>query len=161
VASSRLLVVSDDSEVRVPLRDALELAGMTAAAVARVETVVRRAEGRPDAPPELLSDELVTIDFARASVTVSGQEVALTPLEFKLLATFVRHPNQVLAPDQLLDLVWGGDDSHARGRVKLYVAYLRRKLEEAKVQPVETVRGFGYRYRPSRGPSSESVDRAA
>jgi DNA-binding response OmpR family regulator len=149
VTSARLIVVQDDSEVRVPLRDVLERAGMSAATVARVETVVRRVGG-PESPPAVLSDELVTIDFGRASVTVAGKEVVLTPLEFRLLATFVRHPNQVLAPDQLLDLVWD-DVGDSRGRVKLYVAYLRRKLEDAGVQPIETVRGFGYRYRPSRG----------
>jgi DNA-binding response OmpR family regulator len=76
--------------------------------------------------------------------------VALTPLEFKLLGAFVRHPNQVLAHDQLLEQVWGGSFAASRDQVKLYVGYLRRKLEAAGAEAsvVETVRGFGYRYRP-------------
>jgi DNA-binding response OmpR family regulator len=81
---------------------------------------------------------------------VGGRQIALTPLEFKLLAAFVRHPNQVLSHDQLLELVWGDAHTGSRARVKLYVGYLREKLAEAGVDesPIETVRGFGYRYRP-------------
>jgi DNA-binding response OmpR family regulator len=75
---------------------------------------------------------------------VDEQEVALTPLEYRLLAAFVRHPNQLLSHDQLLALVWGDEDA-SRERVKLYVGYLRRKL--ALPEAIESVRGFGYRYR--------------
>ena len=117
--------------------------------VARAEALLRRAgAGTARDLPDVCSDDLVTIDFTQASVTVSGNHVELTPLEFKLLATFVQNPNQVLGPDRLLELVWG-DSGESRGRVKLYVAYLRRKLKQAAgAEPIETVRGFGYRYRP-------------
>jgi DNA-binding response OmpR family regulator len=119
--------------------------------VARAESLLRRARKNGDLDDaEMISDALVTIDFARAAVTINGQALTLTPLEFKLLATFVRHPNQVLGRDQLLDLVWQ-DSGETRGRVKLYVAYLRRKLKTVGVEPIETVRGFGYRYRPDAG----------
>jgi DNA-binding response OmpR family regulator len=75
--------------------------------------------------------------------------VQLTPLEFKLLAVFVRHPNQVLSRDQLLELVWGDAYGVSPDQVKLYVGYLRKKLapDDPDEVPVETVRGFGYRYR--------------
>ncbi len=75
----------------------------------------------------------------------------LTPLEFKLLQAFVRNPNQVLSRDQLLELVWGDALGVSPEQVKLYVGYLRRKLDPAAPQstPIETVRGFGYRYRRS------------
>jgi DNA-binding response OmpR family regulator len=79
---------------------------------------------------------------------VAGEETALTPLEFRLLSAFVRHPNQVLSHEQLLELVWGSSLTTSRDQVKLYVGYLRRKLGPA-AEAVETVRGFGYRYRPS------------
>jgi DNA-binding response OmpR family regulator len=96
----------------------------------------------------VLSDQIVTIDFAHATVKASGEEVSLTPLEFRLLATFARHPYQVLSHDQLVELVWGNAGA-SRDQVKLYVGYLRRKLREAaELEPIETVRGFGYRYRP-------------
>jgi DNA-binding response OmpR family regulator len=77
-------------------------------------------------------------------------EVELTPLEFRLLSAFVDHPGQLLAHDQLLELVWGGGRGSSRDQVKLYVGYLRRKLEAAGVpgEAIETVRGYGYRYSP-------------
>jgi DNA-binding response OmpR family regulator len=117
--------------------------------LARVEAHLRRSGDRVE-QPGTYADGLVTIDFAQREVTVAGQGVALTPLEFKLLATFVRHPNQVLSHDQLLELVWGDSLTGSRARTKLYVGYLRQKLAVADSgeSPIETVRGFGYRYRP-------------
>jgi DNA-binding response OmpR family regulator len=118
--------------------------------LARIEALLRRTRSRADAP-ETYADALLTMDFAQREVTVDGRDVYLTPLEFKLLAAFVRHPNQVLGHDQLLELVWGDALASSRDQVKLYVGYLRRKLEStgAGSNAIETVRGFGYRYRPS------------
>lgn len=117
--------------------------------LARVEAHLRRSGDRVE-QPGTYADGLITIDFAQREVTVAGQGVALTPLEFKLLATFVRHPNQVLSHDQLLELVWGDSLIGSRARTKLYVGYLRQKLAvgDSGESPIETVRGFGYRYRP-------------
>jgi DNA-binding response OmpR family regulator len=118
--------------------------------LARVEAHLRRGRTR-SRPRATYADGLLEIDFAQRSVTVGDREVALTPLEFKLLAAFVENPNQVLAHDQLLQLAWGDTRSVSRDQVKLYVGYLRRKLAEAvpDAAPIETVRGFGYRYRPA------------
>jgi DNA-binding response OmpR family regulator len=117
--------------------------------LARVEAHLRRVGERAE-QPGTYADGMVTIDFAQREVTVYGSQVALTPLEFKLLSTFVRHPNQVLSHEQLLELVWGDALSGSRARTKLYVGYLRQKLAVADAgdSPIETVRGFGYRYRP-------------
>ena len=117
--------------------------------LARVEALLRRAADAPEIR-EAYADPAVQIDFASREVTVAAGEVPLTPLEFRLLAAFVRHPNQVLTRDQLLELVWGDADTVAPDQVKLYVGYLRRKLgwDGADRSPIETVRGFGYRYRP-------------
>jgi DNA-binding response OmpR family regulator len=116
--------------------------------VARVEALLRRPARAADGESDVLSDSLVTVDGSQASVTVNGNDVTLTPLEFRLMATFVRHPNQVLKHEQLSELVWGASGA-SRDQVKLYVGYLRRKLRDAGgVEPIETVRGFGYRYRP-------------
>jgi DNA-binding response OmpR family regulator len=125
--------------------------------LARVEALLRRARPREERP-ETYGDGLVTIDFAQREVSVAGKQVSLTPLEFKLLATFVRNPNQVLSSDQLLELVWGDPSSGSRARTKLYVGYLRQKLEAAApgAAPIETVRGFGYRYRPPEGSPAAS-----
>ena len=117
--------------------------------LARVEALLRRT--RPGTKTaETYADDLLTIDFAQRAVFVDGRPVALTPTEFKLLAAFVRHPNQVLSRGQLLELVWNDARSASGDQVKLYVGYLRRKLGEATDEPypIETVRGFGYRYRP-------------
>ena len=117
--------------------------------LARVEAHLRRAGERAE-QPGTYADGLLTIDFAQREVTVNGSQVTLTPLEFKLLSTFVRNPNQVLSHEQLLELVWGDALTGSRARTKLYVGYLRQKLSAADdgESPIETVRGFGYRYRP-------------
>ena len=116
--------------------------------LARVEALLRRAERRSgQEAPEVYADGLLAVDAAQRSVTVSGHDVALTPLEYRLLVALVRHSGQVLSPEQLLELVWG-DEGASRDQVKLYVGYLRRKLGPEAAAAVETVRGFGYRYRP-------------
>ena len=115
---------------------------------ARIEALLRRPRG--NAPVTVLDDEFVHVDRARHRVEVLGAEVELTPTEFRMLATFAEHPGQVLGHRQLLELVWG-DAIRELDEVKLYVSYLRRKLAAAaRVNPVETVRGVGYRYRPQR-----------
>jgi DNA-binding response OmpR family regulator len=117
--------------------------------LARVEAMLRRAGSREEAE-QTYADALLTVDFGERSVAVNGEDVPLTPLEFRLLSAFVRHPGQLLTHDQVLELVWGDSFSASRDQVKLYVGYLRRKLEGAGADGsvIETVRGFGYRYRP-------------
>jgi DNA-binding response OmpR family regulator len=118
--------------------------------VARVQALLRRAaRGTPEAETETYADAYLTIDWAQAKVMVGDRAIQLTPLEFRLLSTFVRHPRQVLSRDQLLELVWGDAFGVGGDQVKLYVGYLRRKLDPASpdAAPIETVRGFGYRYR--------------
>jgi DNA-binding response OmpR family regulator len=119
---------------------------------ARVQALLRRAAPAQRVAPSIYSDSLLTIDFAKRAVRFSGRDVSLTRLEFRLLAALVRHPDQVLSPEQLLELVWGDSSGAAPGQVKLYVGYLRRKLAPAapRATPIENVRGFGYRYRPPR-----------
>ena len=119
--------------------------------LARIERLLRRTGGRTAEAAESYSDQYVSIDFAQRQVTAQDRVVDLTPLEFKLLTAFVRHPNQVLSHDQLLHLVWGDADA-SREQVKLYVGYLRKKLspDAPDDAPIETRRGFGYAYRPRR-----------
>jgi DNA-binding response OmpR family regulator len=116
--------------------------------VARIEALLRRAGGS-EIRDEVLSDGLVEIDFAQRRATIDGSELDLTPTEFRLLAALARHPNRVLSHDQLLDMAWGNAVNRSRQQVKLYIGYLRRKLADStEADPIETVRGFGYRYRP-------------
>jgi two-component system KDP operon response regulator KdpE len=115
--------------------------------LARIEAVLRRTRGKPTVK-EVWDDGVVRIDYGATAVTVRGEVVSLTPLEFRLLTTLVEHAGQVLSRDQLLELVWG--DANARGgdEVKVYIGYLRKKIEAEPGSPelIETVRGFGYRY---------------
>jgi DNA-binding response OmpR family regulator len=117
--------------------------------IARVEALLRRAGDR-QMNDEHHADGLVDIDFTQRRVLIENSEVDLTPTEFRLLAALARHPNQVLSHDQLLEMAWGDSANRSRQQVKLYIGYLRRKLVDAcDKDPIETVRGFGYRYRPS------------
>src|SRR4051795_7972535 len=120
--------------------------------IARVQALLRRARSTSEDRQETYADDRLTIDYAQRAVTYEGRGVSLTPLEFKLLSAFVRHPRQVLSRDQLLELVWGDAYGVSGDQAKLYVGYLRRKLdpEAPDSVPIETVRGFGYRYDPPR-----------
>jgi DNA-binding response OmpR family regulator len=115
--------------------------------VARAEALARRARVPAEAARDVYDDGRVRVDFRARSVEVEGREVSLTPLEFKLLSALVRHSGEALEHDRLHRLVWGDETTVSRDQVRLYVAYLRRKLEEAGDVPIETVRGVGYRYR--------------
>ena len=120
--------------------------------LARIEAVLRRsraAESSEAGEAKAFADDFIEIDFPQRRVVAGGREVELTPTEFRLLAALVRHPNQVLSHEQLLQIVWKSSRKHSRDQVKLYVSYLRRKISDvAGIDPVETVRGFGYRYQP-------------
>jgi DNA-binding response OmpR family regulator len=113
--------------------------------VARINALLRR-RSRDGEEEETLSDGAVTLDGAARRAEVDGRELELTPTEYRLLVTLMRNRNQVVSQMQLLDSVWGNVD-HDPKQVRLYVSYLRRKLNDAGVDPIETVRGFGYRYR--------------
>jgi DNA-binding response OmpR family regulator len=119
--------------------------------LARVQALLRRTGGKTEVL-EAYQDDFTEIDYAQRRVVVQGRDVQLTPLEFKLLAAFVQNPNQVLSRDQLLELVWGDPYGVSGDQVKLYVGYLRRKLvpDAPDEAPIETVRGFGYRYRKTQ-----------
>jgi len=120
--------------------------------VARVQALLRRAaRGPQQGEQETYADSYLTVDWAQRRVTVGERDVQLTPLEFRLLSTFVRNPRQVLSRDQLLELVWGDTFGVGGDQVKLYIGYLRRKLDPDAPDsvPIETVRGFGYRYKAS------------
>jgi len=118
--------------------------------LARIQALLRRTGGKSEVTGSY-RDAFVEIDYPQRRVVVGERDVQLTPLEFKLLSVFVQHPNQVLSREQLLELVWGDPYGVSGDQVKLYVGYLRKKLDPVAPEsvPVETVRGFGYRYRKS------------
>ena len=113
-----LTATSDGEETRVrALRagadDCLAKPASEVELLARIEAVLRRAR-----PPEetvgVIGDDMIRIDLGRHRVEVTGVEVELTPIEFRMLTTFVRHPGRVLGHSQLLDLVWGDQSAGSR-----------------------------------------------
>ena len=130
--------------------------------VARVGAALRRATlPTSSTAPTSYSDEILAIDYSAHLVTVRGKETNLSPLEFRMLAALVRNAGQVLSQERLIDLVWGADALETSpDSVRLYVSYVRGKIEENPRKPVllQTVREFGYRY---VSPSSNSDVTAA
>jgi DNA-binding response OmpR family regulator len=119
--------------------------------VARVQALLRRSRtARPEA--EVYQDTLIELNFGSREVRVLGEEAALTPSEFRLLAALVRHAGQTLSADQLLEQAWNDPLRVGPERVKFAVMRLRRKLGqgEGDSTPIEAIRGFGYRYVPRR-----------
>jgi len=89
----------------------------------------------------------VRLDLLSRQVRRDGDSVDLTAREFELLAYLMRHPNQVLSREQILNAVWGYDFDPGTNVVEVYVGYLRRKLSRPESPaPIDTVRSVGYRF---------------
>ena len=114
----------------------------------RIEALLRRAPEPTHL--ERYEDDALSIDYGHRLVLCRGLPVQLTPLEFRLLDAFTRHAGQVLSTEQLIEHCWGHEAGASRDQVKLCVSHLRRKLGQVSgdFEPIETVRGFGYRYVP-------------
>ena len=123
--------------------------------VARIKAVLRRAEGAAPAtspPPDFAVGELA-IDFANHEVTLAGEPVKLTPVEFKLLAYLVRNVGRLLPHQAILDHVWGADYIATTDYLKVFISRLRAKLERpGGPRYIETERGLGYRFVRPREP---------
>lgn len=117
--------------------------------VSRIKAVLRRAEMTPPVGQSVLKvDEDLSIDFARREVIVRGERVKLRPTEWRLLYHLVNNAGWVMSHDQLLSKVWGPEYHDADHYVRLYITYLRQKIEEDTSDPkyIQTERGMGYRF---------------
>jgi two-component system, OmpR family, KDP operon response regulator KdpE len=129
--------------------------------VARIKAVLRRAELPPSAPRRVVVvDDRLRIDFERREVVVDGQQVQLRPTEFRLLYHLVSNPGVVMTQETLLSRVWGPEYRDASHYLRLYVNYLRQKIEPDPANPryILTERGVGYRfvdYTGSREPRAQ------
>jgi len=116
--------------------------------LARVRVALRRVrqETKPDHSVVLKSAGL-TIDLTRRTVTRHGEQVHLTPIEFQLIATLVRHRDKILTHEQLLAEVWGKGHESNTQYLRIYLGGLRKKLELNPARPkfLLTVPGVGYR----------------
>jgi DNA-binding response OmpR family regulator len=112
---------------------------------ARIKALLRRTEGER---PEIYRFGECEVDFNRFELRCRGKEVGLTPIEFKLLATFVRHRGRMLNRETLLDLVWGPGTAITDRVVDTHIANLRKKIEPEPSEPryLAGVRGAGYRF---------------
>lgn len=117
---------------------------------ARVRALLRRAKGGEAQEPVALSydDGYLKVEESTRQVHVNGEEQRLTPTEFKLLTTFLRHRGQVLTFQQLLEQVWGYEYSTEHHYPRIYVSHLRRKIEPDQKKPIyiQNEYGVGYRF---------------
>jgi len=115
---------------------------------ARIKAALRRSsEGLPD----VFRFGDAEVDFSRRELRRAGSPVPMTPLEFRLLETFVRHRGRALARQRLIDEAWGRDTFVTDRVVDNQVTNLRKKLEPTPSSPVflNSIRGYGYRFDPS------------
>jgi DNA-binding response OmpR family regulator len=118
------------------------------ALLARVKAVLRRAELPPPvaAQPDFVAGDL-TVHFQTHTVTVRGEPVQLTPVEYKLLYHLVRNAGRLLPHEALLERVWGDDEGATTHHLKVFISRLRTKLERPGApQYIQTERGAGYRF---------------
>lgn len=117
--------------------------------VSRVRAVLRRTEMVGGSTHGLIEvDDRLKIDFDRREVWVEGELVKLRPTEYRLLYHLVRNAGWVVTHDQLLAKVWGYEYRDEPHYVRLYINYLRKKLEKDPANPqyILTERGVGYRF---------------
>ncbi len=117
----------------------------------RVKAHLRRARLGQAAADVIRADGL-EIDLARRAVSVRGEPVQLTYLEFELLRTLAGNPGRVFSRQTLLDNLWGGSQFRDPRTIDVHVRHLREKIERDASDPeyIFTVRGVGYRFRDGR-----------
>jgi len=117
--------------------------------VSRIRAVLRRTKAfKEDQADQIKVDDRLTIDFSRREVWVEGKKVDLRPTEYRLLYHLVQNAGWVNTHEQLLSKVWGFEYQDEPHYVRLYVNYLRKKLEKDPSNPkyILTERGVGYRF---------------
>ena len=114
--------------------------------IARVKAVLRRTERREE-PAALVAAGPIKIDSTRREVRVEESVVPLTTTEFDMLRLLASHPGRVYTRAELLERVRGSDALATDRAIDAHIAAIRRKLGESAADWVETVRGYGYRFR--------------
>ncbi len=121
--------------------------------VARAKAILRRRV-RPPERGEVIEVRGLRLDARTQDVTVDGNAVELSALEFRLLHFLAAHPRQVFSRERLLDEVWGRDYSVTLRTVDVHIRRLREKIEAQPEEPryIGTVRGAGYRFLGAANP---------
>jgi two-component system, OmpR family, KDP operon response regulator KdpE len=116
--------------------------------LARIRVVLRRVKSDCAAEPSFTSGPL-QIDFEKRQVFVSGAEVHLTPIEYRLLVLLARNRGKVLTHKYLLETIWGNAYSRQSHYLRVFMGQLRHKIESDPARPIflTTEPGVGYRFR--------------
>lgn len=122
--------------------------------VLRIEAVLRRTGGDAETRSRLIVDDLV-LDNDSYRVWRNGEEVSLSPTEFRLLRYLMLNRDRVVSRNQILDHVWDYEFVGDPSAVETYISYLRRKLSDRNNRLIRTVRGFGYSI---QSPTSTATD---
>jgi two-component system KDP operon response regulator KdpE len=115
----------------------------------RIRAVLRRAEmPSPVAKTTITIDDHLQIDFRQREVIVDGEHIRLRPTEYRLLYHLVNNAGWVMTHEMLLSKVWGYEYREETGLLRLYITYLRKKIEPDPSHPryILTERGTGYRF---------------
>ena len=112
--------------------------------IARIRAVLRRTRGDGVEPTPRLTFADLELDEESHEVWRSGEQIQLSPTEFKLLRYFMSNANRVLSKMQILDHVWDYDFRGDTGIVESYVSVLRRKVDTKEPRLIHTLRGVGY-----------------
>lgn len=122
--------------------------------LARIEALLRRTQQQPQVKHELLQYTDLTVDLTSHVVRRGNRLVHVTAREFELLVLFMRHPDQVLQRNTIMNRVWGDDFYGDSNVLEVFVGNLRRALEaEGEPRLIQTVRGVGYVLRETPGAS--------
>jgi DNA-binding response OmpR family regulator len=116
----------------------------------RVKAALRRSRmGGETADEEPIERDGLKIDFERRMVTLNGEEVRVTYVEFEILGALARSPGRVLTRETLLEHVWGDSEYRDPRTVDVHIRHLREKIERDPKEPefLFTVRGVGYRFK--------------
>ncbi len=111
--------------------------------IARADAVLRRVKGRVQ---QILTHNNITLNETTRSVTMDGEPVPLSQAQIDLLSAFMRHPNQVLTRDQLIELAFDNDFEGFDRAIDNQIARLRKQISQGRNRPIETVYGAGYRF---------------
>ncbi len=117
--------------------------------LARLRAVLRRARSDAQAQPPIFCAGELQIDFARRNVSVAGDEIHLTPIEYELLKFMAQHSNRVLTHRHLLTKIWGAEYAEDTHTLRVHIANLRNKIEPNPARPqfLHTEPRIGYRFR--------------
>jgi len=126
--------------------------------IARVQAVLRRSNSAtPDDGPSTFHDGEIEIEWRSRQVWVRGNRVKLSPIEYKILACLIKNRGWIVTHEQLLEKAWGPNYIGDKSFVKLYIRYLRQKIEEKPHSPkfILTERGVGYHFAVNNGESDK------